>query len=387
MNRRDVIRQAVLIVSLGANAALSEVAAGVWGGGGGYADVVSTVRAGCVATLWLAAYLLLAAAFCGRPVIKELPPLTMQTIWAHVYGLGLLTFVTVYCLLGVSSSCSAGYTVAVAGVSLEDILIRQSDGFTKRAALFLCTLLSTATVLLAAWASPDFKPFADAVDAGNVFVITCGGLLPLLSPFIYSVVRGPRHYTPGMVIEFVYFAAPFAVILSVVVLCTLSVITAPRPLPLLPPLEPLFVSQAEANWSRAYSANRSVETKVVERIILVTAADIAMPLLPLTMFPALCMAVQTALLYATVDFLSAAAVVAAGRHLCHRYAGEGSASFAWPLAAAALAFAARIYASFQAGGRGWELYKDGEKDKMLPPQRPGEDAEEEEEEDFDTAEV
>jgi len=386
MNRRDVVRQAVLIASLGANAALSEVATGVWGGEGGFADVVSTVRAGGVATLWMALYLMAAEMCCGRAVIKELPPLTMQTIWAHVYGLGLLAFVTVYCLLGVSSSCTAAYAVAVAGVSLEDILIRHSDGFTRRAALLLCTVLSAAAVVLAAWDSPDLKGFADAVDAGNVFVITCGAILPLVSPLLYSVVRGPMHYTPRMVVEFIYFASPFAVILSVVVLCTLSVISTPPPMPRPLPQEPLFLTQADANWSRAHSANSSVEHAVVERIALVTAADIAMPLLPLTMLPALCMAVQTALLYATVDFLSAAAVVAAAKHLCHRYAGAGSTGFAWPLLAAALAFAARIYASFQVGGRGWELYKDseaqkdGEKENMLPD-------EEEEEAEFDTAEV
>ena len=385
MNRRDVVRQAILIASLGANAALSEVATGVWGGGGGLADVVSTVRAGSVTTLWIAAYLMVGAAWCGRPAIKELPPLTMQTIWAHVYGLGLLTFASVYCLLGVSSSCTAGYTIAVAGVSLEDIIIRQSDGYTKRAALFLCTVLSAAAVVLAAWDSPDIPAFVDAVDAGNWFVTTCGAILPLVSPLLYIWVRGPMHYTPGMVVEFIYFAAPFAVILSFVVLCTLSVIATPPPMPPPTPLEPLFVTQAEANWSRAHSANRSVEHDVVERIVLVTAADIAMPLLPLTMLPVLFMAVQTALLYATVDFLSAAAVIAAAKHLCHHYAGAGSTGFAWPLVAAALAFAARIYASLQEGGRGWELYKDkdapkeGEKDTML--------SNSEEEADFDTADV
>jgi hypothetical protein len=386
MNRRDLIRQAVLVATMAANSALSEVAAGVHGGeSGGYTDVVSAVRAGSVATLYLAAFLFVVALWCGRPtMITELPPLTMHTIWAHVYGLGLLVFVSVYCLLGISSCCTCAYIIAIAGVGMDDIIIRHRDALAKRAALLFCTVFAAAAVIVATAESPDWNEFADTVDAGNWFVIACGAVLPLASPFIYTLVRGPRHYTPGMVVEFIYFAAPFAVILSVVVLCTLSVLPQQPPAaaqePAPQPPEPLFVTQLEANWSHAHSANRSVETAVVERILLVTAADVAMPLLPLTMYPILFLTVKSVFLYSTVDFLAAASVVAAAKHMCHNHAGAGAASPAWPLVLAAAAFACRIYALVDDGNRdGRELYKE-ETEKLTPPIA-------EEDKDFDVAEV
>ena len=342
MNRKLIIRQAAVIAAMAANAALSEVAAGV--PGGGYADVVSAVRAGSVATLFLAAFLLAVALFCGRPaMITELPPFTMQSIWAHVYGLGLIVFVTVYCMLGVSSCCTAMYMFALAGVSVDDIFVRHWETIAKRTAVFLCTVSCAMAVAFAAVGSPDMQPYFNAVDAGNWFAVACGAVLPLTSPFIYTVVRGPRNYTPGMVVEFIYFATPFAVILSLVVLCTLSVLP-PSPAP--PPpqeLEPLFVSQAEANWSHSHSANRSMESNVVERILLVTSADVAMPLLPLTMFPVLYLTVKSVFLHTTVDLLTAAAFVAAFKRLCHNQNGADDFG-AGSLIFAAGAFAWRLYA-------------------------------------------
>jgi len=348
MNRKLIVRQAAVIAAVVANAALSEVAAGVRPAGG-YTDVVSTVRAGSVATLFLAGFLFVVALWCGRPtMITELPPFTMQSIWAHVYGLGLIVFVTVYCMLGVSSCCFAAYIVALSGVSIDDIMVRHWETLSKHTAVFLSTLFSAAAVVVAALGSPDLEFFIKQADKGNWLVIACGTVLPALSPFIYTLVRGPRNYTPGMVVEFIYFAAPFAVILSVVVLCTLSVLP-----PAAPPtveMEPLFVSQAEANWSHAYSANRSMETKVVERLILVTAADVAMPLLPLTMFPVLFLTVKSVFLHSTVDMLTAASFVAAFKHLCHSHGGgAGLKGPAWPLVLAAAAFAWRLYAIYLCG--------------------------------------
>jgi hypothetical protein len=376
MNRKLIIRQAVVIAAVAANAALSEVAAGV--PGGGYTDVVSAVRAGSVATLFLSVFLLVVALWCGRPaMITELPPFTMQSIWAHVYGLGLIVFVTVYCMLGVSSCCTANYIFALAGVSLDDIFVRHWEAFTKHTAVFLSTVCSAAAVLIAAFGSPDLEPFFEQVDAGNWLAIACGAVLPLTSPFIYTVVRGPRNYTPGMVIEFIYFATPFAVILSIVVLCSLSVLpSSPAPPP--QDLEPLFVSQEEANRSHAYSANRSIETKVVERIILVTAADVAMPLLPLTMFPVLFLTVKSVFLHSTVDLLTAASFVAAFKHLCHNQGGGGAKGPAWPLVFAAAAFAWRLYAIYLCGAEdenAREMYRrepqvgEGESEKLAGPDK------------------
>lgn len=314
---KKLIRLSFLLATLSCNAALSEVAAGAVDG---YTDVVSTVRAGSTAVLWIAGYLTVAAWACGRPLTKELPMLTMQTIWGHVYGLGLLVFVTVYCLLGVSSWCTCTYMAALAGVTVDDIVARHSEGYARRGALFACIIFSSAAAAVAAWRSPDFSSIADAADSANWFSVACSTFLPLAAPFLYNIVRGPRAsacYTVDTIVEFIYFATPFAAILAAVVLCTLSAV------PDAPVLPPIFVDPTKypinsSAWVRQHASNISaLEADLVDTILLVTAADVAMPLLPVTMLCAIFMAVQCALHYDTSEFLAPMSVVVGAKTLIH----------------------------------------------------------------------
>jgi hypothetical protein len=320
---KKIIRLSFLLATLSCNAALSEVAAGAVGG---YTDVVSTVRAGSTAVLWIAGYLTVAAWVCGRPLTKELPLLTMQTIWGHVYGLGLLVFVTVYCLLGVSSWCTCTYMAALAGVTVDDIVARHSESYARRGALFACVIFSSAAAAVAAWRSPDFRSIADAADSANWFSVACSTFLPLAAPFLYNIVRGPRAsacYTVDTIVEFIYFATPFAAILAAVVLCTLSAV------PNAPTLPPIFfdptVYPINSTASVRHASNISAfEADLVDTILLVTAADVAMPLLPVTMLCSIFMAVQCALHYDTSEFLAPMSVVVGAKTLIHSLrAGTG----------------------------------------------------------------
>ena len=315
---KKFIRLSFLLATLACNAALSEVAAGAIGG---YTDVVSTVRAGSTAVLWIAGYLAVAAWVCGRPLTKELPLLTMQTIWGHVYGLGLLVFVTVYCLLGVSSWCTCTYMAALAGVSVDDLVARHSESYRRRGALLSCILFSTATGVAAAWQSPDFKSIADAADSANWFSVACSTLLPVGAPFLYNIVRGPRasaRYTVDTIVEFIYFATPFAAILAAVVLCTLSAV------PNAPTSPPIFFHAPNSTLVYQHASNISAfEGDLVDTILLVTAADVAMPLLPVTMLCAIFMAVQCALHYDTSEFLAPLSVVVGAKTLLHKLESRG----------------------------------------------------------------
>lgn len=329
---RQLIRQTMLLVVLGSNAALSEVASGA-SNSGGYTDMVSAVRTGSQAVLWIAGYLVASSLVCGRSLIKELPRLTMQTIWGHVYGLGLLIFVTIYCLLGVSTWCTSMYMAAIAGVSMDDIVARFSESYTRRLALFACVIFAVAAAVVVAWQSPDFKALSEAADAENWFAIACSTALPLAAPFLYNVLRAPHFYTNETILEFIHFAMPFASILAAVVLCTLSAVP-----PLAPP-QPLF---SLSNWTAPpnASAGALLERDVEERITHITAADLATPFLPITMLAAVFMAVQGALFFDAAEFLAPMSVVVSAKHLHH--SGKSLA-----LVLACLALALRLYSSFQ----------------------------------------
>jgi hypothetical protein len=314
------IRLAFLLANLACNAALSEVAAGAVGG---YTDVVSTVRAGSTAVLWVAVYLTVAAWACGRPPIKESPLMTMRAIWGHVYGLGLLIFVSVYCLLCVNSLCTFMFMASLATISIEEISSRDALSLTRLGAQVACTLLSIAAMAAALGQSSDFSSLADLANTTDSwFNLVCKSLLPPLAPYLYNIVRRPRAlqqvYTVEVIVEFIYFAAPFAAILSAVVLCTLSAV------PNAPALPPIFPQAALQNASavRHISNVSAFENDVVDTILLVTAADVAMPLLPVTMLSTLFLAVQCTLHYDTSEFLAPMSAVVAAKALVHNLDSE-----------------------------------------------------------------
>lgn len=343
MNSRDLKRQAIMIVIFAANAYFSQIAAGVRNPG--LASVVDTVRTGSLAILCIAGSLLLNALWCGRPILQDIPRLTMSTIWLHVYGLGILVFASVYCLLGISTSCTAAFVFALAGVGVDDLLVRSKDTFKRRAAHLACTIFAVMTFLFMALYSKDSVVFSQAVDRGEWFVIFFAGILPLCAPFLFCFTRGPKHYTPLTVFEFINFAMPFAVMLAVVVLCSLSVIPPVQtPLPLIN-TDSNSPSRRPLHPKHNYSAgeNYSFVVHVQETLDDVTAADVALPFLPITMLPTLFVVIQTALLYTCVDFLSAFSIVYAAKHFAYNIE-EAHAPYV--LAFAGLAFCLRLYTCF-----------------------------------------
>jgi hypothetical protein len=106
---------------------------------------------------------------------------------------------------------------------------------------------------------------------------------------VYLAVRGKRFYTPLTVYDFIHFEMPFAVILSATALTGLTLVEQ-RPMPT------LSISLRAAN--------------ATDDSGLVTVADVATPLLCLNMLPTVFLAIQSTLLYSTVDSMSVSAVVA-----------------------------------------------------------------------------
>lgn len=332
-----------MIIILAANAYFSQIAAGVRNPG--LASVVDTVRTGSLAIICIAGSLLLNALWCGRPIIQDIPRLTMSTIWLHVYGLGILVFASVYCLLGISTSCTAAFVFALAGVGIDDLLVRSNETFRKRAAHLACTLFAVLTFLFIALYSKDSVVYSQAIDKGEWFVIFFAGILPLSSPFLFCFARGPKHYNPLTVFEFINYAMPFAFMLAVVVLCSLSVIPPVQtPLPLIN-TDSNSLTRRPLHHKHNYSTgeNYSFVVHVQETLDDVTAADVALPFLPITMLPTLFAVVQTALLYTCVDFLSAFSIVYAAKHFAYNVE-EGHAPYV--LIFAGFAFCLRLYTCF-----------------------------------------
>lgn len=318
MNQRDLIRLSLMLIVLGLNAILTHYAFEHSTG----SPILNSVTFASYAVLVMAIVLLVQGCLCGRHAQRpKHPRLSVESVIVYVYGLGLLIFLTVYCVLGVSGDASAAFYVQLTCMALDDMFIRTKDGTLRRSVLLFCALLAgVANVCI----SISFDGAGESIQAIldlKWASILYGLVLPCLVPWVYFAVRGKRFYNPVTVYDFIHFGMPFAVIVSLMCLVGLD-------------------SAWYQDFSRHAPFNSTNETS--ER--LVTKADVAGPLLCLNMLPTVFLAVQSILLYSTVDFISVAAVISSFRAL----AGQGASSLVVVgFVSACVSFAARIYACYR----------------------------------------
>lgn len=327
MNQKDLIRQAAMVALFALAAFLSDLSSS----GDPKRTVLHNLRVGSYAVLAMAALLCLRSFFAGERKATGLPDLSVKSVLVYVYGLGLLVFVTVYCLLDLGQA-RYFYFAAWTGIAAEDVLERYAERWPRKALFFLCNALSLAAFVGRALVAPDMYEAIEAFLAGNYYVFVFGLVLPMCSPLIYLTIRHRRFYNPITVMEFIHLAMPFAVHTSVSTLLSLS---------LMDPGADLQALVSSGNGTRWADPNA---TEVVAAARLVTAADVATPLLVLTMVPILFFAVQTTLLYSIADFLCPAALVMSAKHFALNQNADGSTVFIF--LAASGAFCARVYMCF-----------------------------------------
>ena len=318
MNQRDLIRLALMLAVLGLNATLSHYAFSKSNG----SPILSSVSLASYAVLSMAAVFVAQACLCGRRDQQpKHPRLSVENVIVHVYGLGLVIFVTVYCVAGVSGDATAIFFIMTTVVSLDDMFTRTRDATLRRSLLFFCALLAGASNACSALASSDAGETIQAIVDQQWFSVSYGLILPCTIPWVFFALRGKRFYNPVTIYDFLHFGMPFAVILSVTALTGLTLVGQ---LPQAPP----------ANASAVHNATAR----------LVSAADVAAPLLCLNMLPTVFLAIQSALLYSTVDFITVYSVVASFRALAEREPGTlVIAAFV----ASSVAFSARVYACYR----------------------------------------
>jgi hypothetical protein len=270
--RPRVIRLAFLVAVVAANTAAVQ-----WAAPAPYMGVVPSMRLAAATTLWASLYVVLYSAWRGRCAlpqgVKEVPAMSLHTVIAYIYGLGLVVFATILATLGVSSSATLNFVCGLAGVCVGDTLERAYEPWFRRAAVVLAGISAAAAAHLVASDEPLFREYALAVEGRDPVAIAYALVIPLTAPFAFYLTRRHSYSSPALVCELIGFAFPFAGLLSALILCTLPP----------PPGAP-------------------------ERLLWPAA------LLPLFCLPVLFFGVQAALLFSTVDFLCAMALALATKH-------------------------------------------------------------------------
>lgn len=352
MNQRDLIRIPIILVVMGINAVLSHYAFRASVG----SPVLNSMRVASYVVILMALVLACQSLACGLPMQKHSLRLTMETVLVHVYGLGLLIFVSVYCLLGVSGDASATFFAVTTCIALQDIVVRTKDTRLRRGVLFFSALLAGVANVVAAAQMPGAGEGSRAFDQHRWFIVMFGIVVPFGGPCVYFAIRGKRFYNPVTVYDFLNFGMPFAVIIAFMILVGHDLFQEDRD-------SPTSLSSLDG-WAEAVGltnltglanltgsllglAGNASDADGAAAARLVAAADLAVPLLALNMIPTVFLAIQSTLLYSTVDFLAAAGVAAAFRALWEDPQGPLTAV---AFVAAAVAFSLRIYACFRDEG-------------------------------------
>lgn len=325
MNDRDLIRLGIIIFILSINATLAHYSGDP---PKGVSRVFRAVNVGSYTILAMAILLWIRSSLFGREEVKSLPQLSVKAAVYYVYGLGILAFVSVYCLLDLSGS-GMWFFATLTGLSVQDILERLREPRIRLILIGLSTLFAVNVFAFRYGFMPDADETWNAFDQGNAAEVVYGFVLPCIAPFVFFAIRGRRHYTPLTVMEFIYLAMPSAVHMAVMSLLITSSL-------------PNFSTLV--NMTRPQENNESLTDQLVERTMLVSRADVTVPLLSLMMIPTLFFSIQTSLLYSTVDFLAPAAAVSVFEHIFTKL--DNSAMSLIILVEGFLAIFLRIYICF-----------------------------------------
>ena len=139
------------------------------------------------------------------------PELTIENVWIHVYGWGILIFVSMYCLCGIYMPGSCWWSFGMLVLCIDELISIEVN----RNFVFTLGLTLVVSIVSVWWGLVGM----DAKDQtlSEIFVGVSG---PAIVPFIFFSVRSSVRDSVRDVPRIFEFAAPFVLVLSVFVLAT-----------------------------------------------------------------------------------------------------------------------------------------------------------------------
>lgn len=145
--------------------------------------------------------------------------LTIRNVWVLVYGLGFVFFITSYCFLALQPVCLTFIGLAIAVLSLDELLTPQrelTNGYTAVRFLAFCAAVLSLVLVSVPLLDSVVAWYVESVD---IYSIIFGLVFPFCSQFILLVIRDHRRYTLGTVVEVCEFGFPFTAFLALFHLC------------------------------------------------------------------------------------------------------------------------------------------------------------------------
>lgn len=359
MNRRHLLDIATILILFILLATTSQFAIINHSG----SRILAAVRVGSYMVLLMSGFLLIRACWAkhtgqDKPVKHD--RMSLCNILTHAYLMGAFIFVSMYCLLGESRDATKTFFISLSIISVEDVFVHTADRTIRRSMLFLIAILCAVS----AGTIQGPTEFVEAFSEQRWFAIVFGWILPCVVPILFTLIRKRRYYSSVTVREFLHFGMPFAAMLACLSLVSIDLVRhsyeSPAPsahrrslanatLKIPPanhthPPKKQHATHPHANFSLAANASASHETPPAQVAVtrLVSAPDVAIPLLSLLMLPMICTVIDKCLLYNTVDIVCVATVVWAFKTL-EENSGLPSALTVISFVSASVGFCFRIY--------------------------------------------
>jgi hypothetical protein len=172
-------------------------------------------KSGITAAQYLGVHRMMPGGSNTTEVVSGVPRLTIQNVWMLVYGLGLVFFVTGYCMIGLHPVCLACGGLAMGVLGIEELAcprVPLSPAYTSLRIATLLTGLVSLTLVSADFIGGEVMLYAKTLDLYSIFFGLC---LPFVSQFIMATVRESRHYALGTILEVCEFGFPFTAFLAI----------------------------------------------------------------------------------------------------------------------------------------------------------------------------
>jgi len=194
-----------------------------------------------------------------------------------------------------------------AQVCVDDMLLRTDDELTVRVMRGSTTVLALVSVFLAMLGAPGGMGVIAEIDAGNLFALVFGVLLPVLAPHFLQSLRGAQR-EDRVISEYIAAAMPLAVVVAATSLVSI-------------------VSTTDGRQPLAHN---------------LMGTGIALLLMPITGTLILFFLMNTAVTYSVASFVAPAALVFVARYFAedprNRLVAAG-------MATAAVGFVLEVYAT------------------------------------------
>ena len=228
MHADDVKRIGMLLLAYTLNTLVIK-----WTAVDDYLDVVEALRVSCLVVIFLVSPLccLLAHMPCMKDDHQhgESIQLSPFQIFKWVYGIGFFLLTLVYSLMGLAIAPLFWYTVGLAGLAVDDTVLRLRAG--GRVNLFNILSLGSAVVsvlFLLAFSQHSTMNFREEVDKGDWFTIGAGIGLPISAPLFAYSLRFPGWHTCRQIVHYTHIGVPSAILLAVSIISATQLRVQPQ---------------------------------------------------------------------------------------------------------------------------------------------------------------